>query len=165
MRKTNTGHFYYLQQRGEDLVRLATRNLTQRHPQFDETPRFVIKSPLKTGTKWKQIAKPYLLYRPHQSNSEMLRRLVDYEMTWEIIATDDTVEVAAGRFEHCLHIRGTGAASIQRPLSIARDEVMFTTSEWYAPQVGLVRLEHHEDLDSNQTTGGAITLELVEFNT
>ncbi len=163
VRKTNTGNFYYLQQRTDGIVRLAKRTIVERHPRFDKIPRFVIKNPPAIGATWTYKTKPYLLNRPQQNDNESLKRSVDYDMTWEIVADDEVVEVKAGYFEHCLHVRGTGSVSLQRPLSIARDEVTFTASEWYAPNVGLVRLEYREDVNSNQTTGGFIIMELIAF--
>ena len=164
VRKTNTGNLYYLQRREDGIVRLAKRTLVQRAPQFDKSPRFVIKQPHVAGTRWRHEVKPYLLARPQQNDSDEIRRQVAIEMEWEIIATDEAVETAAGRFERCLLVRGSSGVSLRRPLSIAADEVTFTTFEWYAPGVGLVRLEHSEDVDSNQTTGGSIKLELQSFH-
>lgn len=163
VRKTDNGNFYYLQKRSDGVVRLARRMITEKKPHFDEPPRFVIKNPLSTGTRWQHKASPYLLDRPQQNDNDWLRREVNYDMNWEIASTSDAVAVKAGRFEQCLRVDGSGTASVARPLSIARDEVLFKISEWYAPGVGLVRLDYREEIDSNQTTGGTIIMELSAF--
>ena len=164
IRGTDTGNFYYLQEREDGIVRLAHRTLPQRHPQFDEPERFVIKNPVQAGTRWQHSVKPYLLHRSQQTNNVAFRRNIRYDMVWEIVGSNETVETSAGHFKQCLHIKGTGSASMQRPLSVARDEILFTTSEWYTAGVGLVKLEHQEKVVSNQTTGGKIIMDLVAFN-
>lgn len=163
VRKTGTGNYYYLQQLDEGVVRTTKRTVIEKHPRPAERGRFVLKKPLQPGTRWTYRVEPYLLARPFPVETP-LRRTFDYDMQWQILAAGETVEVPAGRFEQCLHIRGEARLDIARSLSVARDKVVFRTDEWYAPGVGLVKLEHREIIDSDQAYGGVITLHLTAFN-
>ena len=163
VRKTDTGNFYYLQQLDEGIVRTTKRTLIERRPRRVAYDRFVLKYPPTPGTRWSYQVKPYLLARPFREEVE-LRRAFDYQMDWRIVADGETVEVPAGRFERCLHVRGEARVEIARSLSVARDTVVFSTDEWYAPGVGLVLLKHAEVVDSNQAYGGSITMSLSGFS-
>ena len=163
VRKTGTGNYYDLQQLDDGIVRTAKRTVIEKHPRPAESGRFVLKKPLRPGTRWSYRVKPYLLARPFPVETP-LKRAFDYEMQWRILAAGETVEVPAGRFEQCLHVRGEARLDIARSLSVARDKVVFMTDEWYAPGVGLVKLEHQEIIDSDQAHGGVVTMHLTAFN-
>ena len=165
VRKTNTGNFYYLQETEQGVIRRAKRTIIEKYPFVSNVhgnERFVIKNPLRPGTEWEYVVKPYLIERTFESNI-ILKNAVDYPMTWTIIATDEAVETKFGKFESSLHIRGTADVKLRRALSVATDNISFSTDEWYVNGMGLVKLEHREDIDSNHTYGGTITLNLLTF--
>ena len=162
VRKTSTGNFYYLQKNDDGVVRVSKRTIDEPHPRPGMQQRYVIKYPVEIGTRWSYQVKPHLLERPVETKRG-LKRWVDYEMEWRIEATDAQVDVPAGRFEGCLHLRGMATIDVPRALSIARDKVTFITDEWYAPNIGLVRLEHRELEDSDQLHGGSIAMALSGF--
>lgn len=162
VRKTDTGNFYYLQIHNDGVVRISKRTIDEPHPRRGMQKRYVLKYPVEVGAQWSYQVEPHLLERPIESKRK-LKRWIDYEMDWRVEATDAKVEVPAGRFSGCLHLRGTATIEVPRALSIAKDKVTFTTDEWYAPNVGLVRLEHHELENSEHLSGGSITLALSEF--
>ena len=163
VRKTNTGNYYYLQERDDGIVRVTKRTINEYHPRPPVAERYVLKYPLQAGTQWSYHTKPYLLDRPFPTSKE-IKRLIDYKMDWQIVANDKTIVVPGGQFENCLHVRGTALVDIPRALGVARDEVLFETEEWYAPNVGLVKLIHKEKVDSDQAYGGSITMVLTNFN-
>ncbi len=162
VRKTDTGNFYYLQQRENGVVLVSKRTIAERYPRADVQERFVFKQPVEVGARWSYQAQPHLIKRSFKT-SKVLKQLIDYEMGWHIAAVDAQVEVPAGRFENCLHVQGAATIGLGRVLSSSKDEVTFTTDEWYAPDVGLVRLEYNELENSDQLDGGSITMELVAF--
>ncbi len=59
-----------------------------------------------------------------------------------LVATDEAVEVSAGRFEGCMHMR-------------TEDEYVYDV--WYAPGVGMVRIDFRDDMRSGH-------YELTEYN-
>ena len=163
VRKTNTGNYYYIQERDDGIVRVTKRTIAEYYPRLGMAERYVIKYPLQAGTQWSYNTKPYLLDRPFPTSKE-IKRTIDYEMDWEIVGNDETISVPQGEFENCLHIRGRALVDVPRALSVARDEVLFETDEWYAPNVGLIKLVHKEKVDSDQAFGGSITMILTTFD-
>lgn len=162
VRRTSLGTDYYFVKENLDVRRIAKRTAAELKAEFDEENRYVIKGPLVPGTSWIHAGQPYLLDRPFPTNYE-LRRIVHFPMTYKIISLDEEVKTKAGAFTNCLHIKGTAAVDIGRILTIAQDEVKFTTDEWYAPGVGLVKLVRFEDVDSKHVYGGTVEMNLVEF--
>ncbi len=162
VRKTGNGNFYYLEQRHDGIVRVSKRSIIEPYPRANVQERPVFRLPPEVGAEWSYFVKPHLVKRTF-ATSKILKREIDYRMTWRIEAADAEVEVPAGRFAGCLHVRGTAKFDVPRVLSSAKDVITFTTDEWYAPNVGLVRLEHTEMVDSDQIDDGSITMVLTEF--
>jgi len=163
VRRTSLGTDYFFKQEAQDVNRVAKRTTVELKPRFDEEKRYVLKSPFEPGTKWNYSGQPYLLDRPFPTDYE-LKRIIHFDMTYEVISVDEEVTTEAGSFKNCLHIQGTAVVDIGRILTIVADEVKFTTDEWYAPGVGLVKLRRFEDVDSKHAYGGTIEMSLVDFS-
>ena len=163
IRKTNTGNYYYIQDRQDGIVRSSKRTIIEAYPRLGVAERYVIKYPLQVGTQWSYKSKPYLLAR-HAPTVNELKEIVNYQMDWEIVSDDVKLSVPAGEFENCLHIQGKALVEVPRSLGVATDEVLFETNEWYAPNVGLVKIVHEEKSYSEQAYGGSISLVLMSFN-
>ncbi len=162
VRKTDSGNFYYLEQRHDGIVRVSKRTIIEPYPRANIQERLVFRQPPEVGAEWSYLVKPHLVKRTFET-SKILKREIDYRMVWRIEAVDAEVEVPAGRFEGCLHVRGTAQFDVPRVLSSAKDVITFTTDEWYASNVGLVRLEHSEMVNSDQIDDGSVTMMLTEF--
>lgn len=162
VRRTSLGTDYYFDQEQLGINRVAKRTTVELIPRFDEEKRYVLKAPFEPGTSWAYSGQPYLLDRPFPTDYE-LKRIVHFAMTYKIISADEEVTTQAGTFKNCLHVQGTAAVDIGRILTIVADEVKFTTDEWYAPGVGLVKLVRFEDVDSKHAYGGNIEMSLVDF--
>ncbi len=163
VRRTNTGNYYYIQDRNDGIVRATKRTIVEAYPRLGVAERYIIKYPVQAGTQWSHKAKPYLLAR-HTPTSNELKQIVNYTMDWEIVGNDAKISVPAGEFENCLHIQGKALVEVPRSLGVATDEVWFETNEWYAPNVGLIKLVHEEKAYSDQAYGGSISLVLMSFN-
>ena len=163
IRKTSTGNYYYIQDRDDGIVRSSKRTIVEPAPRFGVAERYVIKYPLQAGTQWSYKAKPYLLAR-HAPTANELKEIINYQMDWTIVSDDVKLSVPAGEFENCLHLQGKSLVEVPRSLGVATDEVLFETNEWYAPNVGLVKVVHEEKSYSEQAYGGSISLVLMSFD-
>jgi hypothetical protein len=75
---------------------------------------------------------------------------------------DDTVEVPAGRFERCARIVSRGEARIETETGPAT--VAVETRLWYAPGVGVVKIERNETTDREDLRGSSLTYKLLSFD-
>lgn len=163
LRRASTGTDYYLAQDASGIYRGAKRTIVEDQPRADPEPRYVIKFPLEAASEWTNISHPYVLRRVHPYG-ESLTRNVQFKMSYRVEATDAEVRVPAGRFSRCVKIRGEGVLTIYSDAVQGFTEIPITTEEWYAPNVGLVRLARSETLDTAVFAGGTKVFELVRFH-
>lgn len=162
MRGTSSGNYYYFSKRDDSITRVARNTIINPELKFDNPARPVIKEPVKAGTAWQSRMRPYLLTSQTEPH---LKESILYEADWSIVATDAVVETPVGQFQNCLHIRGKAAVEVPRSflLHLAPHTMLFEINEWYAPDVGLVKLTYSETTDSKELKGGTINLDLVAF--
>ena len=165
IRATSDGTDYYLAQRADGIYRLAKRTLVESEPQLDASPRMVLPLPIAQakGKTWSVISQPYLIERVYEGMDVMTADMLQFPMTYSVLSLDETVEVAAGHFSHCLLVEGQTDLSLYADARTGNSIVPITTREWYAPGVGLVKLEREEPLNTDVYKGGKITMELLRF--
>lgn len=164
VRRTNNGRDYYLVQKPDGVYRYASRTLFETYPVVDESPRLVLPLPYadKTERRWSSTTTHYVIHRTGPSTITT-SPVPDFVMSYRIAAQDETVIVPAGKFEHCLLVEGKATLTIFADPLTGYTDVPVTTREWYAPGVGLVKLERTEPLDTNIYKGGRYVFELLEF--
>ena len=161
LRGTSSGNYYYFSKRGNSVTRVAHRAIIDPELTFDEPVRPIIVEPMEVGAQWRYIMSPYLL----TSETEPHLKDIRYEALWRVVSTDAVVDTPLGQFENCLHIRGSAEVEVPRSflLHLAPHIMLFEINEWYAPDVGLVKLEYAETTDSKELKGGIINMNLVAF--
>ena len=162
LRRTGEDNHYYVERRADGIYRVAKRNVAEIAPHKDKSPRMILPQPLRVGATWSNPSQPYALRRI-QPYEDSLTHGVHFDMTYQLVADDDTVEVPAGRFEHCLRVEGSAQLSLYSDARLGYQEIPIKTTEWYAPGVGLVKLVREEPLDTEVFEGGTITLALARF--
>lgn len=165
IRATSDGTDYYLAQRADGIYRLAKRSLVEAEPRLDPSPRMVLPLPIAQakGKTWSLITQAYLIERVFEGQDVMTADMLQFPMTYSVLSVDESVEVAAGRFSHCILVEGQADLSLYADARKGNSIVPITTREWYAPGVGLVKLEREEPLDTEVYKGGKITMELLRF--
>jgi len=164
VRRTSDGTDYYLSDTAEGIRRVAKRTVVETKPRFDSDLRIVLpsKEKLKFGNIWNVESGPYVLHtRPGYSADLSDNR---FKMAFEVIDLEATVDVPAGRFEGCLKIEGYASIRLFADARIGFVDVPITQTEWYAPGVGMVKLERDEPIDGVFYVGGKVTLELKNFD-
>lgn len=162
-RRTSDGTEYWLRAEGPDLLRVATRAAVEYVPRIDAAPLKVMPLRPSANDAWTIATVPYILeraipFRERFTHDESLR----IELHQRVASLDDEVTVPAGHFTHCLRIDGEGRFYVLADARLGASEVPVTQTEWYAPGVGLVKLERTEVLDTANIVGGTVTMELVE---
>ncbi|EIJ34878.1 hypothetical protein [Thiothrix nivea] len=166
VRQTSDGTDYYIARQTDGLYRIAKRSAVELQPQPDPTPRMVLPLPAaqSKGKTWSSVTMPYLIERVYEGGHNLYASGLRFPMTYTLVGVDEQVEVPAGRFSHCLLVEGQAELTLYADPRKGDSQVHVTTREWYAPGVGLVRLEREEPLDTDVYKGGKMTLELVEFD-
>ncbi len=163
VRHTSHGTDYYFTENANGVFRVGKRTSVEVTPRMDTPIRPVLEYPLEKDAKWQVATHPYVLKRL-MPVGEALKNSFTLPMLYSVVATDETITVPAGEFEHCVKI--VGSADLVLYVNPLRGyvSVPFTTEEWYAPGVGLVKVTRKERLQADTMEGGNFTMELVSFD-
>lgn len=161
LRRTSNGTEYWLKIEDGHIDRVATRTAVEEVPTNDAASLRVLPVAPKAGDSWSFGTQPYILeralpFRERFAHDESKR----FELHMKVESVDETVTVPAGSFEHCIKVEGEGRFFVLADARIGASEVPVTQTEWYAPDVGLVKLVRSETLDTTNIVGGTVTMEL-----
>lgn len=162
VRRTDSGTDYIIAEDDSGIYRIAKRLVVELEPVPDPHPRYVLRKPIAPGTSWTVKSHPFVLQRMYEAK-DVLRRTMTVELAYEIEDTAASVRVPAGIFENCVLVIGRGTLPIYTDAVDGWTDVPIISREWYAPGVGLVKLERHEPLNTHSFLGGTRTFELTQF--
>ncbi len=162
IRRTSSGTDYLLKQDDTGIYRIGKRTIVDLLPRLDAEPRYVLKYPLEPGTEWRVETHPYVIRRV-QPYVEYYQRSISFPMTYHIASVNETVQVPAGIFRNCIEVVGEADITMYVDPRIGWGDLPIITREWYAPNVGLVKLERSENLDTGVFIGGTMVMELTRF--
>ncbi|MEW6205905.1 MAG: hypothetical protein AB1516_11340 [Pseudomonadota bacterium] len=164
VRRTSDGTDYFVQERDDGFYRVAKRVIVQTKPQADKTPRLILPKGrnLRVGYTWTMDTSPYVMHwmPPFIEANGSIK---PFDLVYEVASMDDTVETPAGIFEKCIRLEATGKMVFYADASAGYQEILINHSEWYAPGVGLVKLEREEPLDTSIMKGGKVTMVLTRL--
>lgn len=166
IRRTNDGRDYYLVRKADGIYRYASRTLFETYPVVDEPPRMVLPLPYTGSTerRWSVQTVSYVIQRTGPSTVTSVNNPIQgFVMNYRVVTEEATVEVPAGRFEDCLLVEGEATLTLFADPLTGYEDVLITAREWYAPGVGLVKLERAEPLETRVYQGGRYLFELVGF--
>ena len=162
-RRSADGIEWFIRADASGVYRVAAKSDLDEAPAADPLPRYVLKTPVAAGTAWQSTTTAYLLRRRQDFPPEIRHSHPAVPMNYTIESTDETVEVRAGRFEHCVRVRGRAVLKLfADPVAGWRD-MPLTTTEWYCKGPGLVKLVREEPANSTFLTGGTLTMDLMAW--
>ncbi len=82
-----------------------------------------------------------------------------------VASLSETVSVPAGTFGNCLKITRSGSMMKDAGNYVGLTLVNVEETSWYAPGVGLVKLERIETTQSDALDQGSLLIELADFET
>lgn len=162
-RRSDRGVDWWLRRDDTGIFRVASKSDLQAEPQPDRERRYVLKQPLAAGTTWRADTTAYLLKRRQEFPREIRHAHPAIPMQYTIEATDEAVGVRAGRWAGCVRVRGIATVRLFADPVAGWTDLPLTTTEWYCPGAGLVKLQREEPARSGFLTGGRLTMELVEL--
>ena len=126
------------------------------------TQHLVLPAKPATGQQWIFKSRLRVIDSRTFAPEDRLARLpLNLDMQATVAALDDTVEAPTGRYTQCLRIDSSGRMNVPVDHAQSFVEVIAEQREWYAPGVGLVRLERKERSDSTFLQNGSYVQELL----
>lgn len=123
-------------------------------------PVLILPHDFATRSDWQAWSVTAVLENSGPPWETLFRITTPVHMRYRVETFDATVETPAGRFHDCLLVSGQGAANIDVGNYIGRTRVDVATREWFAPGVGLVRMERDEKTGATALSGGRLVMEL-----
>jgi len=85
-------------------------------------------------------------------------------MTYRVEALNASVSTPAGEFSDCVIVSGYGKTSANVGNYIGVADIEVSSREWFAPGVGLVRMERQESTTAEALAGGSLTMVLDHWD-
>lgn len=146
------------------VVRVAQQRAGRPGVGVDDPPRLLLPATPEDGRRWQVPSTLGLIEsRTFERADRVIMRRLPVTLTKHVADRDAEVVVPAGHFTHCLRIAGEGRASVPTDRGNAMAEVLVESSEWYAPGVGLVKVERRESSDSAFLKPGTQRLALAAW--
>lgn len=164
VRRTSDGTDYFVQAREDGFYRVGKRVIVETKPKADSMPRLILPRGrnLRLGYTWTLETNPYVMHWMPPF-TEANASLKPFDLVYEIASLDDAVETPAGVFPKCIRIEATGKMVFYADASAGYQEILINHTEWYAPGVGLVKLERDEPLNTDIMKGGKVSMVLTRF--
>ena len=162
-RASQQGATGYLRREGALIERVA-RSGADGTLRSDDPPHVVLPRDRAVGATWRVESSLGLIEsRTFASQDRVIVRRKSVTLQKTVGAVDDTVVGPRGTFAHCLRIDGKGVTSIVTDRGNTQAVVTVSMREWFAPGIGLVKIERAERSDSPFLKDGEQSYELLAF--
>ena len=113
---------------------------------FEEKKRLVIPYPLEIGKKWDVESKTFLILRRYPYYD--YRATTNFKLNYEVISKNERIKTPLGTFDDCLLIKGYGSTNFIGDSEIGAIQINIISEEWYAKDVGLIKVIRTEKTDT-----------------
>ncbi len=130
----------------------------------EDTGELIFPFPPKENYQWTRRIKTQFIPEfacGYCTTTASLRHPVD--VTFSIIDTNASIETPAGEFTNCVVIDAIGKAEIDAGDSMGNVSIELSIREWYAPGIGLVKLEWREQTSEDILMTGEYRLILKDI--
>jgi hypothetical protein len=149
----------------EGIRRVGIRRKLDINTTLEEENFYTLKYPLEKGTSWEQETITGVLevviapFRRHYAFHTPV------PMKYTIGSVDEKLKVPAGRFNKCIKVVGFGTSKkVEAEKTIGTVDVTVESSDWYCPNVGLVKSQREERTTSKVLVKGDFLMELEKFS-
>ena len=160
VRETHDGQRFYYAATPAGIERVATRRREGGRFVTVADRALILPYPLDAAATWTGPSRTAVLENTGPPWETLFRISVPLAMAYRIDKLDATVETPAGTFTDCVVVSGVGKVNADVGNYIGRTDIAVTTTEWFAPGVGLVRLERTESTTASALDFGSLTMEL-----
>lgn len=163
VRQTVDGHQFFYRELADGIRRVARKLNSEATATATEPAVLVLPRSPAVGASWRQLSHTAALENTGPPWETLFRITQPVELDFTVASTSDTVRVGAGSFSDCLRVVGHGRLSAEVGNYIGRAEISVSVTEWYAPNVGLVRSERVETTNAQALNHGSIIMELASY--
>lgn len=164
VRRSLSGTELYYRRDDTGIIYLGSTKTGNLPPVYRPERRLVLAFPLIEGTSWEETTTTKLLTKtPAMPQQPQFNIIAEVPVEGKIVSLNEAVQVPAGTFHACIKVelRGSKFKNIGNNLGLTLINVMET--RWYAPGVGLVKLERVEKTQNEALDQGSLSLKLEQF--
>lgn len=153
---------YYSNDEGE-IHYLGYKDSQLLNSEFNENKQIILPKNISVGTNWQDETLTKLLQKTGPPQKTLFKIIAKVPIEVKVESLTDTVTVPAGTFENCLKITMSGSVYKDAGNYVGLTIVAVEQSNWYAPGVGLVKLERTETTRRKALDKGSLLVELSHF--
>lgn len=120
----------------------------------------VLPATLARDARWQVRGTTTVLENTGPPWETLFRVEVPVELAYRIESLAASVDTPAGRFDDCLLVTAAGRAHADIGNYVGETEIAIEIREWYARDVGLVRMERRETSGAAALSAGHLVMEL-----
>ncbi len=163
-KRTVDGNEYLYRVDGDGVRRVARRLRGEDELRTDEPGLTVLPADPRVGANWRSTTHTSVLENSGPPWETLFRITRPVTLDYTIESVTDVVRVSAGEFHDCLRVVGNGTTNADVGNYIGRAVISVKVTEWYAPNVGLVRSQRVEMTDAEALNYGALRMELESYD-
>lgn len=163
LRESVDGTVSYYSNTGGGTHYLGHKDSQSLNPGFNEYKHTILPDAISVDRKWEEETITRLLQKTGPPQKTLFRIITKVPLEVKVESLNETVIVPAGKFENCLKISKTGSVYKDAGNYVGLTVVSVKQSNWYAPGVGLVKLERIETTERQALDKGTLLVELTHF--
>jgi hypothetical protein len=133
-------------------------------PEFHADKQLVIPDKPVLGSQWQQSTVTKLLKKTGPPQKTVFEIFAKVDLEARIESLEEIVDVPAGRFKNCMKITMSGSSFKDAGNYVGLTLVNVEQTSWYAPDVGLVKMQRIETTQSDALDKGTLLIDLADFD-
>ncbi len=163
-RVTLDGQRYIYRINDDGIYRIGVQGRRGARAADGDQPQMIMPAHPGLGQQWRGRSQTSVLESSAAPWETLFRVQALLDMHYRVAALDAEVTTPAGEFDHCVLIEGEGQTDSDLGNSVGPTRINVTTREWYAPGVGLVRMERNEQTSATALSAGSLVMELDSWS-
>lgn len=163
LRQSLDGSILYYSLSEEGIYYLGNINSQRINPEFNEDKQLIIPNELSVGTEWEHTTVTRLLKKTGPPQKTVFKIIAKVPLEIKIESLDETVDVPAGHFENCMKVSMEGFVFKNAGNYVGLTMVSVDQTNWYAPGIGLIKMERLETTARKALDKGTLLVELAKF--
>ncbi len=140
----NTPHYPLLYANGKKYFLIKSDDGLIRKRPGEDTGEIVLGKPLAVGTRWTSPSALFVFNLPQKPGGNRDGLDGDLSLEHTITSLNETVNVPAGSFHHCMRVDARGFMDLPKRLMLGIKTIKVEQTKWYAPGVGLIKQTRKE---------------------